>query len=150
MARRAVENLVEYATVTVHADSALEAPLPLADVIYVSAGTTHVPGEWLDALAVGGRLVLPLTPNERLGCMLLVTRLFETAYAARVLSPAAFIPCVGARDDSQSRALAAALDARSPDDIRSLQRGNEPDETAWCIGNGWWLSTAKPVADRGA
>lgn len=150
MARRAAENLAEYAMVTVYANSALAVPLPSADVIYVSAGATHVPGEWLDALAVGGRLVLPLTPNERLGCMLLVTRRFGTGYAARVLSPAAFIPCVGARDDSQSKALAAALDARSPDAIRSLHRGIEPDDTAWCIGNGWWLSTADPVGDGGA
>jgi hypothetical protein len=27
----------------------------------------------------------------------------------------------------------------------SLRRGNEPDETAWCIGDGWWLSTAVPA-----
>jgi protein-L-isoaspartate(D-aspartate) O-methyltransferase len=145
MAHWATQNLTEYGVVTVYAHSALGLPLPSADVIYVSAGATHVPGEWLDALAPDGRLVLPLTPNERLGCMLLVTRRYDTAYAARVFSPAAFIPCVGARDDEQSRALAAALDARSVDDIRSLQRGTQPDDTAWCVGNGWWLSTAEPV-----
>ena len=88
--------------------------------------------------------MLPLTPTERLGCMLLVTRRSDMAYAARVFSTAAFIACIGARDEKQSRALAAALDARSPDDVRSLRRGNEPDETAWCIGDGWWLSTAEP------
>jgi hypothetical protein len=31
-----------------------------------------VPSEFLDALMIGGRLVLPLTPNERPGCMLLL------------------------------------------------------------------------------
>jgi protein-L-isoaspartate(D-aspartate) O-methyltransferase len=76
--------------------------------------------------------------------MLLVTRADQPAYAARAISPAAFIPCVGARDDTQSKALAAALDARSTDAIRSLRRGTEPDATAWCIGNGWWLSAAEP------
>lgn len=144
MARRAADNLAEYALVTLHATSALEPPLPGADVIYVSAGATHVPAVWLDVLALGGRLVLPLTSNERLGCMLLVTRQANTAYSARIFSTASFIPCVGARDDSQSRALAAALDARSPDDVRSLRRGGEPDETAWCVGDDWWLSTALP------
>jgi protein-L-isoaspartate(D-aspartate) O-methyltransferase len=143
IARRATENLSGYTTVTVHAGSALEARLPPADVNYVSAGATHVPSAWLDALAHGGRLVLPLTPNERLGCMLLVTRRSPREYAARVLSTAAFIPCIGARDDTQSIALANALDARSTDEVRSLKRGIQPDETAWCVGDGWWLSTAE-------
>ena len=145
LARRAVGNLTTYGTVTVRAKSALDEPLPSADVIYVSAGATHVPAGWLDALALGGRLVLPLTPIDRLGCMLLVTRSSGTAYAARVFSPAQFIPCVGARDERQSRALAAALDAGIPDDIRSLRRDNEPDDTAWYIGEGWWLSTGAPT-----
>lgn len=142
IAHRAVENLAGYSTVSVHARSALEGPLPSADVIYVNAGATHVPLRWLDALAPGGRLILPLAPNERLGCVLLVTRLARGAYTARTVSPAAFVPCVGARDEEASRALAAALDTRSPEDVRSLRRGTEPDDTAWCVGDGWWLSTA--------
>ena len=144
LAQRAVENLAEHTTVAIHAQSAFEGTLPSADVIYVSAGATHVPAPWLDALTRGGRLVVPLTPTERLGCMLLVTRQSDAAYAARVFSPAAFVPCIGARDEAQSRALAAALDTRSPDDIRSLRRGGEPDESVWCLGDGWWLSTAEP------
>jgi protein-L-isoaspartate(D-aspartate) O-methyltransferase len=126
-----------------HRRSALEGPLPSADVIYVNAGVTHVPALWLDALAQGGRLVLPLTPSDRLGCMVLVTRRSPTAYAARVFSPAVFVACVGAHDGRRSRVLAAALDARSPYDVRSLRRGEAPDETAWCIGDDWWLSTAE-------
>lgn len=145
LARRAAENLTQDINVTVYAQSALAGPLPTADIIYVSAGVTHVPEVWLDALALRGRLVLPLTPTERLGCMLLVTRRSNATYAARVLSTAGFIACVGARDERQSRALAAALDARTPDDVRSLRRGSEPDETAWCVGDGWWLSTAAPT-----
>ncbi len=74
LARRAVDNLAMYSTVTVAAQSGLDGALPMADVIYVCAGATHVPAPWLDALKLGGRLVLPLTPTKRLGCMLLVTR----------------------------------------------------------------------------
>src|SRR5687767_4275985 len=74
LAHRASENLAQNANVIVHPKSALDGPLPLADVIYVSAGVTHLPEAWLDALSPGGRLVVPLTPSERLGCMLLVTR----------------------------------------------------------------------------
>jgi protein-L-isoaspartate(D-aspartate) O-methyltransferase len=145
LARRASENLAGNENVTVHAQSGLDGHLPTADVIYVSAGVTHLPEVWLDALRRGGRLIVPLTPTERLGCMLLVTRQSDTAYAARAFSTAGFIPCVGAQDERQSRALAAALDAKSPDDIRSVRRSSQPDETAWCIGDGWWLSTAAPT-----
>jgi hypothetical protein len=40
--------------------------------------------------------------------------------------------------------LAAALETRRTDDVRSLRLGTEPDDTAWCIGDGWWLSSAEP------
>jgi protein-L-isoaspartate(D-aspartate) O-methyltransferase len=151
IARRAVEHLTHYTTVIVHARSALEGPLPSADVIYVNAGATHVPLMWLDALAPGGRLILPLTPDERLGCMVMVTRVTDAHYAARIVSPAAFVPCVGARDHTSSRALAAALDTRAPEEVHSLQRNTPPDATAWCVGDGWWLSTAThDVGEHGA
>jgi protein-L-isoaspartate(D-aspartate) O-methyltransferase len=142
LARKATENLVKYPNVTVVPRTGLENTLPVVNVIYVSAGLTHVPALWLDALALGGRLVLPLTPSGRLGCMLMVTRVGETSYGARVLSPVGFIPCVGGRDERQSRALAEALETRAVGEIRSLRRGGNPDDTAWCIGDGWWLSTA--------
>jgi protein-L-isoaspartate(D-aspartate) O-methyltransferase len=143
LARHAAQNLVPFTTVTVRPVSALEANLPSANVVYVCAGATHVPSMWLDALAIGGRLVLPLTTNEGPGCMLLVTRQSAHGYAARILCPAWFIPCIGARRDDSSRVLAAALETRSTDKVRSLRRGSDPDETAWCAGEGWWLSTAE-------
>lgn len=142
LAGRATENLADRARVTVHATSGLDAALPVADLIYVSAGTTDVPTPWLDALNIGGRLVLPLTPNEGPGFMLLVTRTAPATYAARSLSPAYFVPCVGVRDEQMSRTLATAIAARKPDDIRSLRRDSTPDESAWCVWSGWWLSTA--------
>lgn len=144
LATRATANLADFANVNVLTQSALELPLPSANVVYVCAGATHVPAVWLDSLAIGGRLVLPLTPNERFGCMLLVTRQFEKVYAARIFSTAGFVHCIGARDDEQSCALAAALDKGSSADVRSLHRDSDPDESAWCIGSGWWLSTATP------
>ena len=94
LASKATKNLSAYRSVTVHPKSAFDAKLPMADVVYVSAGATHVPAEWLDALAIGGRLVLPLVPDGGLGCMLLVTRVSGAGYAARVFSPAGFIPCI--------------------------------------------------------
>lgn len=147
LAARAEHNLAFYDNVTVRAASALEIPMPPSDVIYVCAGVTHVPPTWLDALAIGGRLVVPLTSTGGPGFMLLVTRRSMTAYDAACLSPAHFVPCAGARDESGSEALAAALRARSPEDIRSLRRNSAPDATAWCVGTGWWLSTVAARTD---
>ncbi|HKT80300.1 MAG TPA: hypothetical protein VJP86_08770 [Vicinamibacterales bacterium] len=142
LAAKAAVNLRIYPNVVVHATSAIDDALPLANVIYVSAGVTHVPRQWLDALAGGGRLVVPITPNSGLGFMLLVTKHSSDRYAAEAFSTAAFIPCVGARDSEESRALEDALSRHDIGEIRSLKRGGAPDQTVWSAGKGWWLSTA--------
>jgi protein-L-isoaspartate(D-aspartate) O-methyltransferase len=144
LARRARENLRQLTNVTVLSRSATEGLLPKADVIYVNAGATHPVASWLDALNVGGRLIFPLTPNEGFGCMLLVTRRSAASHAATVVASAVFIPCSGARDEVASEALAVAFATRSPRCIRSLHRGTAPDNTVWCAGTDWWLSTAEP------
>ncbi len=142
LAARAQKNLQHLANVQVIAASASDATLPKADVIYVNAGATHPLSTWLDALNPGGRLIFPLTPNEGFGGMLLVTRRSTSAYAASIISRVAFIPCIGARDEAASRALTTALETQSIKSVKSLRRDSSPDNTAWCVGSGWWLSTA--------
>lgn len=127
--------------VAIRGESAVDAELPLADVVYVCAGVTSPPPRWLDSLKIGGRLVLPLTPNVGLGCMLLVQRKDQVRYTARSIADVAFIPCVGAGEASNSDALTSAFARRSHESIRSLRRDSLPDESAWCVGEGWWLST---------
>jgi protein-L-isoaspartate(D-aspartate) O-methyltransferase len=146
LAERATKNLAHLPHVTVHAASASVAAMPSCDVIYVNAGATHPPAAWLDALNVGGRLVFPLTPNEGFGVMLKVTRTGDKAYSASAFIRAAFIPCIGARDDATSSSLTSALERQSLKEVRSLRRGTKPDETAWCIGTDWWLSSAETPA----
>jgi protein-L-isoaspartate(D-aspartate) O-methyltransferase len=142
LALRASSSLQSLPQVEVRTASATETDVPKSDVIYVSAGATHPPAAWLDALRVGGRLVFPLTPNEGFGVMLLVTRKAENSFAASAFTRAAFIPCIGARDDATSASLTNALERQSLKEVRSLHRNTAPDRTAWCIGNGWWLSSA--------
>ncbi len=144
MAERATSNLKHLSNVEVRAESATEASIPPCDVIYVNAGATHPPAAWLDALSIGGRLVFPLTPNEGFGVMLKVVRASSTAFSASAVIRVAFIPCIGARDDAASASLTTALERQSFKRVRSLRRGTPPDESAWCIGSGWWLSTAEP------
>ena len=143
LAVRARGNLAHLPNVSVLAASATESSLPSSDLIYVNAGATHPIASWLDALNIGGRLIFPLTPNEGFGCMLLVTRRSETAYAASAVTRAAFIPCVGARDEAMSKSIASALERQPLNSIRSLRRDDSVDATAWCVGSGWWLSTVE-------
>jgi len=142
LAERARENLQHLPNVEVVASSASDGALPSADVIYVNAGATHPLATWLDALNVGGRLIFPLTPNQGFGVMLLVTRLTSENYAAQVLLPVMFIPCIGARDDVASQALTSAIQTRAIFATKSLHRGTAPDKTACCICNNWWLSSS--------
>lgn len=149
LAARARANLQHLQNVQVRAASASEAELPRADVVYVNAGATHPLPTWLDALNVGGRLILPLTPAKGFGGMLMVTRRHDaTRYAASFLLKVAFTPCIGARDDVAAQALATALETRPTSQVRSLRRNttpyDAPDATAWCVGDGWWLSCAAP------
>ncbi len=145
LAERARKNLTELQNVSVVAASANEETIPKADVIYVNAGATHPIGTWLDALNVGGRLIFPLTPNEGFGGMLLVTRHAELSYGASIVIRAAFIPCIGARDEATSKALTTAFETQSIKSVKSLHRNSTPDSTAWCVGTGWWLSTKEPA-----
>jgi protein-L-isoaspartate(D-aspartate) O-methyltransferase len=143
LADRARKNLRHLPNVKVVNSSASEVALPSADVIYVSAGATHPVPSWLDALNVGGRLIFPLTANDGLGVMLMITRRSAEDYATSVVMPVAFVPCIGARDDSTSRAITAALQTRSIMSVKSLRRGATPDSTACFVGNGWWLSNVE-------
>jgi protein-L-isoaspartate(D-aspartate) O-methyltransferase len=145
LADRARVNLEYLSMVQVVAESAAGVALPPADVIYVSAGATHPLATWLDAMKVGGRLIFPLTPNEGMGCMLLVKRKPHGAYAATIVTRAGFVHCIGARNDADALAVKLALETRSPMAVKSLRRDFPVDDSAWCIGEDWWLSTADPA-----
>jgi protein-L-isoaspartate(D-aspartate) O-methyltransferase len=142
LARRAAENLADLPNATIHHRSGSEGPLPDCDVLYVSAGATEPLDVWLDALRPGGRLMFPLTPAQGAGALLLITRAATDRFSARFLGRVMFIPCAGARDDETARKLTAAFQRDDLKNVRSLHRGTPPDETNWCSGNGWWLSTA--------
>ena len=148
LAERATHNLGDYPNVTVRHRSGSEGPLPECDAIYVNAGATAPLDIWLDALRLNGRLLFPLTPADGpggmpgAGGMLLITRASNDHYDARFVCPAMFIPCVGARDDETALKLTVAFKRGDFRNVRSLRRNTPPDETCWCSGKGWWLSTS--------
>lgn len=141
LAQRAKVALSCYSQVGVHARSGAEKPLPGCDVIYVSAACAEPLGVWLDALCCGGRLLFPLEPEGLSGQMLLLTKQSDELYAARFLCGVQFVACIGAQDPQAARELETAFRRRAWAVVRSLYRNDSPDETCWCAGRGWWLST---------
>ncbi|SFV11350.1 protein-L-isoaspartate(D-aspartate) O-methyltransferase [Methylobacterium sp. 174MFSha1.1] len=121
--------------------------LPPADLVLVNAGAARPAESWLDALTIGGRLILPLTAGRRpgapitRGAVFLIERRDERAYAARCLSPTLIYPCAGTRDPEAEQALARALAAGGQDDVRMLHRTDAlPDDRCWLRGPGWCLA----------
>jgi len=118
-----------------------------ADVIVVNAGVTHLSLLWLDALAENnGRLLLPLTGANRWGAFVLITRQpgEPVRYAARYVSQVGIIDCVGGRNSEAEERLSLALRrSQGAVPVQSLRRPpEEPDDTCWLAGDGWWLSMA--------
>jgi protein-L-isoaspartate(D-aspartate) O-methyltransferase len=147
LAARAEQNLAEFRRVTVHARSGAEPPLPACGVIYVNAGASEPLAIWLDALKPNGRLLFPLAPGTNVGGMLLVTRQQNGAFAARFLTQAQFIPCVGAQNESESAKLTEAFRNGRWPQVKSLHRDDNPDDTCWYAGAGWWLSSDPPASE---
>jgi protein-L-isoaspartate(D-aspartate) O-methyltransferase len=141
LAQRAIDNLAAFPNVTVHARSGAEGTLPECDVLYVNAGATEPLAIWLDALRPMGRLLFPMTPDAGVGAMLLVTKQEDGSFTAHFLLQAQFISCTGARNEVTERKLAEAFRDNSWSKVKSLHRNDEPDDSCWCSGPGWWLST---------
>jgi len=147
LAQNAIRNLSDLSNVTVQERSGSEAPLPACDAIYVNAGATAPLDVWLDALRLHGRLLFPLTPADGpggmpgAGGMILVTRTGTDHSDARFVCAAMFVPCFGARDEETAQKLSAAFKRGDSNNVRTLRRNSKPDDSCWCAGNGWWLST---------
>ena len=147
LAALAASNLDGWPQATViAADGFASRPDRPADAIIVNAGVTHLSSVWLDTLsAEGGRLLVPLTNAEWWGCFVIITRLGKNpdTYRARFAGRVGVIPCVGGRDPAAEERLKAALARGDFTAIRSLRRApEEPDDTCWLAGEGWWISAA--------
>jgi len=147
LAQSAIRNLSDISNVTVQGRSGSEAPLPACDALYVNAGATAPLDVWLNALRLHGRLLFPLTPADGpggmpgAGGMILVTRTGTDHFDARFVCAAMFVPCFGARDEETAQKLSAAFKRADSNNVRTLRRNSKPDDSCWCAGNGWWLST---------
>ena len=122
-----------------------------ADVIYVNAGCTRPAESWLDRLADGGRLILPMTSDQGFGAkspqqMASAGAVFRIErrgkdYLAYWISPVAIFPCAGSRDEASERALAEAFAKGGWQKVTRLYRDQEiAEERCWLRGSGWCLA----------
>ena len=151
LAARARANLAPYSNVEIIEGDGAQVSFDVADVIYVNAGCTRPAARWLDNLADGGRLILPMTSDqgfggvspERMSSAGAVFRIERSGrdYRASWVSPVTIFPCAGSRDEASERALAEAFDGGGWEKVTRLHRDqNIPEERCWLRGPGWCLA----------
>jgi protein-L-isoaspartate(D-aspartate) O-methyltransferase len=125
---------------------------PAANVIYVNAGATSPAPAWLDGLADGGRLILPLTtelgftPTNEVQTMARRGGVFRIErrgmdYLAEWISAVVIFPCAGNRDPVSEAALSAAFDKGDWRKVARLYRSDAiPPERCWVRAPGWCLA----------
>jgi protein-L-isoaspartate(D-aspartate) O-methyltransferase len=151
LAARAKDNLAPYPTVEVVEGDGTSVAFDDADVIYVNAGCTRPAENWLNRLADGGRLILPMTSDkgfgagspERMasaGAVFRIERRGQDFLASRI-SGVAIFPCAGSRDEVSERALSEAFEKGGWQKVTRLYRDQEiPGERCWLRGPGWCLA----------
>lgn len=120
------------------------------DAILVNAGVTHPLDVWLDALAQGGRMLLPLTATMPAmgshvgkGLVMVLTKQGATDFAARVAGFVAIYSAVGVRDEAVNDQLGKAMMAGPGQwqGIRRLRRDpHDASPSCWLHGSSWCFS----------
>jgi protein-L-isoaspartate(D-aspartate) O-methyltransferase len=136
LAARAKENLASYPQVTVHSGDGAAFDPGSCDAMLINAGVTHPNRPWLDRLAEGGRLVLPITASAGAapfgtGIVARVARL-HGKLPASVVSYVSIYSCTSARDPQWELPLAEALRSRALLKLRSV-RVDPHDEVDTCL-----------------
>jgi protein-L-isoaspartate(D-aspartate) O-methyltransferase len=114
----------------------------LWDVIVAFAGASAPPAAWLEALAPGGRALIPLTTGPQWGGLLLRVDNTGQGLAARSAGNIWIFPGQGLRNDAEAADLARAMaDHAGRMALRSLRRDvHEREDSCWLHGAGWCLS----------
>lgn len=149
LAATATHNLKEWPVAAVRQGDAARPIDGQWDVIVAFAGATAPLAWWLDGLAEGGRLLLPMTAADFAvtGFMLRLDRHREEL-VARSVGRVAFYPCIGARTPEGEAALRQALgDGVGQQALRCLRRDpHARDDSCWLHGDGWCLSKGRHSA----
>lgn len=140
LAASARRSLAPWPQVEVVGD-ALEVAARPVDVIFSSAGMATIPTVWLDALAEGGRMMVPLTGTNGAGFIFRIARTGGERFDAKLESFVRFYPCIGLRDPRDLRRLDKALSTGRAPFVTALRRDRHPaGEHCWLHGHGWCLT----------
>ncbi len=151
LSERAAANLAAMPWVTVRAEAAADRDLDRDgpfDAVLINAGVTHPLDGWLDALAPGGRMILPLTATMPAmgtigkGFVFLVQR-EAGAFSARLNGFVAIYSAVGIRDESLNAALGKAMMAgpqRAQGVTRLRRDAHDPADACWLHAPSFCLS----------
>jgi len=166
LALQASGNLAAWPWARVEPTSGVDAAFEAADVIYVNAGVEKPPRSWFERLRPQGRLVLPLAPDPSRaelrapgrveyqrsapalsppggGMFLVQEQGWAEEFSVEFLCRVRFVPCIAARDEATRPRLLQAFGTERCAEVRSLRLWpQKPDQTAWFVGSGFWLSTA--------
>jgi protein-L-isoaspartate(D-aspartate) O-methyltransferase len=150
LAAQAQRNLASMPWVDVRADASAQVSGEMFDAILVNAGVTHPLAAWLDALAPGGRMILPMTAsmpqmgNIGKGLVFLVGRDAEASFTARVSGFVAVYSAVGIRDEFLNAQLGKRMQAgpQQWSAVTRLRRDpHEPSLSCWLHAPHFCLST---------
>lgn len=118
------------------------------DAILVSAGVTHPQGAWLEALAEGGRMILPLTAAIPVmgplgkGVITLIGRRSGDDFTARTLTFVSIYSGVALRDEALNNQLGRAMMRTPFPPLTRLRRDpHDPEATCWLHGSDFCLSS---------
>ncbi len=166
LAARARDNLGPWPQVEVVAGDGRTHDPGEVNTVIVCAGATHPAPLWLDRLAPGGVLMLPLTCENWWGFLLRATRQPDhdgglivppqarryDRFDAESIGRVGIFPCAGGRDEAAATRLRLAMEAlvAGPQldvPIEALHRG-APDtqdmDRVWYHGPGFWLERKRP------
>jgi len=151
LAGQAARRLTSRPWIEVRHGDASEPLRETVDAILVNAGVTHPLDSWLDALAPGGRMMLPVTTSMAAmgstlgkGVVLLIAKDESGAFKARVITVVAVYSALGIRDPEMNDRVGKAL-AEGPMrwmKVTRLRRDiHEPDASCWLHGSTCCVST---------
>jgi protein-L-isoaspartate(D-aspartate) O-methyltransferase len=158
LARLANEALARWPQAHVVEADGFKAAIDTCDAIVLSAGVSHFPAAWLDALRPAGRLMLPLTVDGEWpglggvgtwrggwGKVLLVTKMAD-GFDARFVRRCGFTNCVSGHAPEIDGRLRDSFARDQGDGVHSLRRAGDPrDDSCWFDAGEWWLSTNGPT-----
>jgi protein-L-isoaspartate(D-aspartate) O-methyltransferase len=148
LAAGARTNLAPLPWVSVRSDAAVDGYDERFDAILINAGVTHPLDAWLDALAPGGRMILPLTASMPAmgsigkGFVFLIQHDGDH-FAARLSGFVAIYSAIGVRDDAMNTLVGKAMTAgpQKAQGVARLRRDpHDRDASCWLHGPAFCLS----------